>query len=156
MKMRLRDIIENQRKQRYQALIFTRKLDFYGRNIIEKLFNNYEIDYIDILNEFKIGNLESREIHNYNCDKLKDYFWAKEYISDLIVIDNLESILSTYDVSELNKFIKYFEKDRFKPLFENKVFIFILPELNKFESLETLNNDNKINRIIKIDEIIIN
>lgn len=151
--MKFLDLLSYQKIERYQSLIFIRP---QGKRIIEhlnELLNEVEHDYIDIFECLKNKILDASKIQEFNVDSIKDWLHNYNYNSDIVVIDNIEIILSTYSESEIQRFLNYVDKDKFKPLFSQKIFIFILPDLVALKSKRIYNENKGITRVYNINEI---
>ena len=151
--MKFLELLSYQKIERYQSLIFIRP---QGKRIIKhlnELLNEVEHDYIDIFEYLKNNTLDASSIQEFNVEYIKEWLHNYSYNSDIVVIDNIEIILSTYNESEIQRFLNYVDKDKFKPLFSQKIFIFILPDLMALKSKRIYNENKEITRVYNINEI---
>lgn len=151
--MNILKIIDSQKYQRYKALMFLKDENHDIKKSLEKIMKKIDYEYLDIFKDLEKGYLNIEKIEKNKIEEIKKYFKDRNYSSDIVIIDNLEIILSMLSEYELEIFIEELKKDLYKPFNSEKLMIFILPQIKKFKNLKLKNEDNQISRIFKLEKI---
>lgn len=155
MGVNISEIIKSQKRQRYKSIIITRNIEYIGKEIIEKLFNNINEDYeyIDIIKEFSENKDLRSRINSFDINELQNYLKEIKSDKEIIIIDNLEMIFSMYEDFEIEKFLEMFKLDKIKKYGTDYIYIFMLPNLQILKNYDIRNQDDGLKRIISILDI---
>ncbi len=149
--MKIEKIMEAQKYQRYKSLMFLGEGQYSTKESVGDLMERYDYMYLDVCDELPEGIIE--EVHQRGSEAVKNFFQKLIYSTKVIVVKNLDILLSILSEKEIINFIEGFKKDIYKPFGSDILMIFILPKIERFRKLRIENEDNKISRIINIEEI---
>lgn len=150
--MTLRDILIKQRYQRYKSVIFLVSLENSEFISVKEVFEKEDYDLIDIYDEIQNNKFDFQEFIIKKLDYLKKYFNKKEITSKLMIINNIEILMSTLDDDEFKNFIIQLSFDNYIDNKKNQV-IFLMPDILKYRTIEMKNQDDDSSRIYKIENI---
>ncbi|MGL5623820.1 MAG: hypothetical protein ACRCZO_15115 [Cetobacterium sp.] len=150
--MTLRDILIKQRYQRYKSVIFLVSLENSEFISVKEVFEKEDYDLIDIYDEIQNNKFDFQEFIIKKLDYLKKYFNKKEITSKLMIINNIEILMSTLDDDEFKNFIIQLSFDNYIDNKKNQV-IFLMPDILKYRTIEMKNQDDDFSRIYKIENI---
>lgn len=150
--MTLADILKKQRYQRYKSLIFLVSIENSDFKRIEKVFKNQEYDLIDIYQEIKNEKLDFKKFTEKKLEYLKEYFNKKDISGKLMVINNIEILMSILDEEELKNCINQLAFDNYIDMKKTQT-IFLLPDILRYRRIEMKNEDDKSSRVYKIENI---
>lgn len=150
--MTLRDILIKQRYQRYKSVIFLVSLENSEFISVKEVFEKEDYDLIDIYDEIQNNKFDFQEFIIKKLDYLKKYFNKKEITSKLMIINNIEILMSTLDDDEFKNFIIQLSFDNYIDNKKNQV-IFLMPDILKYRTIEMKNQDDNSSRIYKIENI---
>lgn len=150
--MTITEILEKQRYQRYKTLIFLVSIENSEFQRIKEVFEKEDYNLVDIYNEINIGELDFKKFIEKKLDYLKEYFNKKRNASKLMIVNNIEILISILDEEELKNFINQLSFDNYVDIGKNQA-IFLLPNVLKYRGIEIKNEDDKSSRIYKIENI---
>lgn len=150
--MTLRDILIKQRYQRYKSVIFLVSLENSEFISVKEVFEKEDYDLIDIYDEIQNNKFDFQEFIIKKLGYLKKYFNKKEITSKLMIINNIEILMSTLDDDEFKNFIIQLSFDNYIDNKKNQV-IFLMPDILKYRTIEMKNQDDDSSRIYKIENI---
>ena len=111
--MTLRKILKNQEKKRYKTLIFLVSLENSELSTINEVFKKEKYDFIDIVEEIKKGNFDLEKFNLEKLNYLKLYFNSKKIVSNLMIINNIEILISMLEEKEYDNFFYFMNPFRF-------------------------------------------
>lgn len=150
--MTLRKILKNQEKKRYKTLIFLVSLENSELSTINEVFKKEKYDFIDIVEEIKKGNFDLEKFNLEKLNYLKLYFNSKKIVSNLMIINNIEILISMLEEKEYDNFIYQLSYDNFTDSEKNQT-IFLMTDILKFQKIDLKNEDDESKRIHKIEKI---
>ena len=150
--MTLRKILKNQEKKRYKTLIFLVSLENSELSTINEVFKKEKYDFIDIVEEIKKGNFDLEKFNLEKLNYLKLYFNSKKIVSNLMIINNIEILISMLEEKEYDNFIYQLSYDNFIDSEKNQT-IFLMTDILKFQKIDLKNEDDESKRIHKIEKI---
>ena len=149
--MTLKKILKNQEK-RYKTLIFLVSLENSELSTINEVFKKEKYDFIDIVEEIKKGNFDLEKFNLEKLNYLKLYFNSKKIVSNLMIINNIEILISMLEEKEYDNFIYQLSYDNFIDSEKNQT-IFLMTDILKFQKIDLKNEDDESKRIHKIEKI---
>ena len=150
--MTLRKILKNQEKKRYKTLIFLVSLENSELSTINEVFKKEKYDFIDIVEEIKKGNFDLEKFNLEKLNYLKLYFNSKKIVSNLMIVNNIEILISMLEEKEYDNFIYQLSYDNFTDSEKNQT-IFLMTDILKFQKIDLKNEDDESKRIHKIEKI---
>lgn len=150
--MIMADILKKQRYQRYKSLVFLVSIENSEFERIKKVFGNEEYTLIDIYNEIKSGELEFQKFVDKKMEYLKGYFNRKIVQNKLVVVNNIEILISILDERERKNFINQLSFDNFVDMKKTQT-IFLLPDIFRYRGIDMKNEDDGSSRVYKIENI---
>ena len=150
--MTLRKILKNQEKKRYKTLIFLVSLENSELSTINEVFKKEKYDFIDIVEEIKKGNFDLEKFNLEKLNYLKLYFNSKKIVSNLMIINNIEILISMLEEKEYDNFIYQLSYDNYTDSEKNQT-IFLMTDILKFQKIDLKNEDDESKRIHKIEKI---
>lgn len=150
--MTLKKILKNQEKKRYKTLIFLVSLENSELSTINEVFKKEKYDFIDIVEEIKKGNFDLEKFNLEKLNYLKLYFNSKKIVSNLMIINNIEILISMLEEKEYDNFIYQLSYDNFTDSEKNQT-IFLMTDILKFQKIDLKNEDDESKRIHKIEKI---
>jgi predicted AAA+ superfamily ATPase len=148
--LKIEEFIEEQMKERYKHFIIygppmqgKTKLAKY----ISERFNGL---YINLLDEFCNDISKKENIDAFGPLKLIDYLKCLfTYNKDLIIIDQIDFLINTWDDNQLRELISFIDHDQ--SIF---CFLFIMHNYNIFERENAINyNDKGKSRLLNIFQV---
>lgn len=150
--MTLKKILKNQEKKRYKTLIFLVSLENSELSTINEVFKKEKYDFIDIVEEIKKGNFDLEKFNLEKLNYLKLYFNSKKIVSNLMIINNIEILISMLEEKEYDNFIYQLSYDNYTDSEKNQT-IFLMTDILKFQKIDLKNEDDESKRIHKIEKI---
>lgn len=150
--MTLKKILKNQEKKRYKTLIFLVSLENSKVSVIDEVFKKEKYDFIDIIEEIKKGNFDLEKFNLEKLNYLKLYFNSKKIVSNLMIINNIEILISMLEEKEYDNFIYQLSYDNYTDSEKNQT-IFLMTDILKFQKIDLKNEDYESKRIHKIEKI---
>lgn len=150
--MTLRKILKNQEKKRYKTLIFLVSLENSELSTINEVFKKEKYDFIDIIEEIRKGNFNLEKFNLEKLNYLKSYFNNKKIISNLMIVNNIEILISMLEEKEYDNFIYQLSYDYYIDSEKNQT-IFLMADILKFQKIDLKNEDDESKRIHKIEKI---
>lgn len=150
--MTLKKILKNQEKKRYKTLIFLVSLENSELSTINEVFKKEKYDFIDIIGEIRKGNFNLEKFNLEKLNYLKSYFNNKKIISNLMIVNNIEILISMLEEKEYDNFIYQLSYDYYIDSEKNQT-IFLMTDILKFQKIDLKNEDDESKRIHKIEKI---
>lgn len=150
--MTLKKILKNQEKKRYKTLIFLVSLENSELSTINEVFKKEKYDFIDIIGEIRKGNFNLEKFNLEKLNYLKSYFNNKKIISNLMIVNNIEILISMLEEKEYDNFIYQLSYDYYTDSEKNQT-IFLMTDILKFQKIDLKNEDDESKRIHKIEKI---
>ena len=133
--MTLKKILKNQEKKRYKTLIFLVSLENSELSTINEVFKKEKYDFIDIVEEIKKGNFDLEKFNLEKLNYLKLYFNSKKIVSNLMIINNIEILISMLEEKEYDNFIYQLSYDNYTDSEKNQT-IFLMTDILKFQKID--------------------
>lgn len=150
--MTLKKILKNQENKRYKTLIFLVSLENSKVSVINEVFKKEKYDFIDIIEEIKKENFDLEKFNLEKLNYLKLYFNNKKIESNLMIINNIEILISMLEEKEYDNFIYQLSYDNYTDSKKNQT-IFLMADILKFQKIDLKNEDDESKRIHKIEKI---
>lgn len=150
--MTLKDILKKQMNQRYKSLIFLVSLENSDFEAVKEVFEKEEYELVDIYTEIQEKKFSFQKFIDKKLEYLKDYFNRKNSSSKMIIVTNIEILMSMLDEGELKNFMNQLSFDNYVDANKNQT-IFLFPDIIKYRKIEMQNEDDKSSRVYKIENI---
>lgn len=150
--MTLKKILKNQENKRYKTLIFLISLENSKISVINEVLKKEKYDFIDIIEEIKKRNFDLERFNLEKLNYLKSYFNNKKIESNLMIINNIEILISMFEEKEYDNFIYQLSYDNYTDSKKNQT-IFLMTDILKFQKIDLKNEDDGSERIYRIEKI---
>lgn len=150
--MTLKKILKNQENKRYKTLIFLISLENSKISVINEVLKKEKYDFIDIIEEIKKRNFDLERFNLEKLNYLKSYFNNKKIESNLMIINNIEILISMFEEKEYDNFIYQLSYDNYTDSKKNQT-IFLMTDILKFQKIDLKNEDDRSERIYRIEKI---
>ncbi|MGL4947479.1 MAG: hypothetical protein ACRCZR_05100 [Cetobacterium sp.] len=150
--MTLKDILIKQRYQRYKTVVFLVSLENSEFSAVKEIFEKEDYYLIDISNDIENNRLDFQDFIDKKLDYLKKYFNKKEITQKIMIVNNIEILMSILDENEFKNFINQLSFDNYVDSNKNQV-IFLMPDILKYRTIDIKNQDDNSSRIYKIENI---
>lgn len=145
-------ILNNQKNKRYKTLIFLCASENLELPVIKEVFKEKEYDLIDIIEEIKNKNFNLERFNLEKLNYLKAYFNNKTIFSNLMIVNNIEILISMFEEKEYENFLYQLSYDNYTDSEKNQT-IFLMLDILKFKNINLKNEDDNSNRIYQIEKI---
>lgn len=113
-KIKIIDYIHTQLKERYKTFALYGPAMNGKSALAKKLADKTGALYIDLLAEF-VSNIDlSSNIDIFEPKDLKDYLRKSAFNGRLIIIDNIDFLINTWDNLNKEHFLNFIDKDEYK------------------------------------------
>ncbi len=134
-KIKVIDFIQTQLKERYKTFALYGPAMNGKSELAKKLADKTGVLYIDLLAEF-VSNIDlSSNIDIFEPKDLKDYLRKLAFNGRLIIIDNIDFLINTWDNLNKEHFLNFIDKDEYKI-----AYCFILQELKILRESNIVNS----------------
>ena len=110
-KLNMIDFVANQGKERYKHFIVYGPACKGKTKAAKKLVDKTGAIYMDLLDDFVDDSRLKDMIDTFDLQDFKKYLKNKDNVGSLLIIDNMDFLLNTWDESQWETFLKFVEWD---------------------------------------------